>query len=706
MKNSIIAAISLFTKLKSRPVSEEELLAGLPFMGRENGQPIKLNEEHLLRLCEKAGFHGLIRPALINEISELALPVILFLQDGTACIFAGLDEKGNCRVFLPESDLTAHNIDMDTLAKKYLGVAMYLGDSPSAEPGRSPSSSKGHWFWRAIKLCLPIYFDVILASFVISVFALVGPLFTMNVYDRVVPNNAVDTLWVLAIGTIVVTVFDAILKFLRTYFTEIAAKKSDLLISARIFEKVMNLRMEEAPRNIGSFASNLREYDSIRNFLTSSVLLIVVDLPFTVILLWVVYYLAGKIVLVPMSMMFLMLLYALIIRGPLYSSIAANYENSSRKNSLVVETLSGLQDIKQLNSSSFFQGKWEQIVASIAGKGIISRMISTSVSTLTGVLIQMNTVLTIIVGVYMIAENEMTMGALIAIMILSSKIIAPVGQLVGLISSWDQTRIAYDSLRNIMGKAEEADSSKPLIRRSNFFGEIEFREVSFSYPGSEVKAINQLSCKIKPGEHVAILGKMGAGKSTIHRLLLDFFRPQEGRVLIDNIDLAELSPIQLRNHIIYVPQDFYLFSGTLRENILMRAPYVDGNTLLAAIQAGGLENFIQSSPRGIDTFIQERGANLSGGQRQGVAIARAFLTDASIVLLDEPANSMDGNTEQQVKEHLRKRIAGKTMIMTTHKHSMLDLVERIMVLDNGRLVFDGNKEAFFKAFSGKGVDQT
>lgn len=705
MKNSIIAAISLFAKLKGQPVSEEEILTGLPFMRSEDGQPIKLNEEQLLRLAEKAGFNALIRPTPIDEISDLALPIILFLRDGTACVLAGINEK-SCRIFLPESELTSHLIELESLAKKYLGIAMYLGESTTGEPGRKLSSAKGHWFWQAIKLCLPIYFDVILASFVISIFALVGPLFTMNVYDRVVPNNAVDTLWVLAIGTIVVTVFDAVLKFLRTYFTEIAAKKSDMLISSRIFEKVMNLRMEEAPRNIGSFASNLREYDSIRNFLTSSVLLIVVDLPFTAILLWVVYFLAGKIVLVPMLMMFLMLLYALLIRRPLYSSIAANYENSSRKNSLVVETLSGLQDIKQLNSSSFFQGKWEQLVASIAGKGIVSRMLSTSVSTLTGILIQLNTVLTIIVGVYMIAEKEMTMGALIAIMILSSKIISPVGQLVGLISSWDQTRIAYESLRNIMSKAEEADGTKSLIRRSSFTGEIEFREVSFTYPGSEVKAINQLSCKIRPGEHIAILGKMGAGKSTIHRLLMDFFRPQEGRLLIDNIDLAELSPIQLRNHIIYVPQDFYLFSGTLRENILMRAPYVDGNTLLAAIQAGGLEGFIQSSPRGIDTHIQERGANLSGGQRQGIAIARAFLTDGSIVLLDEPANSMDGNTEQLVKEHLRKRIAGKTMIMTTHKHSMLDLVDRIMVLDYGKLVFDGDKEAFFKAFSGKGANQT
>ncbi len=704
MINSITAAFSLYTRLRGKAISEAELLSGIPVPERNSASGLPaINEQLLLRIVERAGFSASLKNTVLSEVSSLAFPVLLLMKDGSACVAEGRDEAGNYRIFLPESELTAHLVNADQLNKNFAGVVVYLGDLPEAasQENSNNHNHRGHWFWYALKTCIPLYLDVIIASFIISIFALVSPLFTMNVYDRVVPNNAVDTLWVLAIGTLAVTLFDAILKFIRTWYTETAAKKSDMMISARIFEKVLNLRMEEAPRNIGSFASSLREYDSIRNFLTSSVLLIVVDLPFTVILLYVVHYLAGQLVLVPIVMMLLMFLYAVVIRRPLYSSLAASYEDASRKNSLVVETLSGLQDIKTLNSSGLFQGRWEKIVASIAGKGIVARLISTSVSTLTGILIQLNTILTVIVGVYMIRENEMTMGALIAIMILSSKIIAPMGQLVGLISSWDQTRIAYESLRSIMARAEESSGNRSLIRKNTYDGEIEFRNVSFTYPGSETKALNDLSFTIKKGEHIAILGRMGAGKSTIHKLLMDFFRPQEGRILIDNIDIRELSPVSFRSQINYVPQDFYLFSGTLRENILMKTPYIDDQTLISAIQAGGLESFIQSCPRGIDTLIQERGANLSGGQRQGIAIARAFTGNGSIILLDEPANSMDGGTEAIVKEQLRARMRGKTTIFTTHKNSMLDLASRILVINDGKLVFDGNHDAFVKAFSQK-----
>ena len=556
---------------------------------------------------------------------------------------------------------------------------------------------KKHWFWHAIWLCLPLYFDVLLASFIINLFALVGPLFTMNVYDRVVPNNAKETLWVLAIGTLLVTLFDTLLKFLRAYLTEIAAKKSDMLISARIFEKLLNLRIDSAPKNVGAFASSLREYDAIRNFLTSSVMLVVIDLPFTVILLAVVYMLAGRIIIVPITMMILILLYALIIRTPLYASIVANFENASRKNSLVVETVNSLSDIKQLNSGKLFQNRWEGLTASMAAKAVISRLFQTSVSTLTGALIQINTIVTVIMGVYMISNREMTMGALIATMILSSKIIAPVGQLVALISSWNQTRLSFDSLKDIMAREEE-DNRPELIKKNRLDGTIEFKDMTFSYPGSDKIALKDVNFKINKGEKVIILGRMGAGKSTIHKLLMGYYRPKEGRILIDGLDINELNMASYRALLNYVPQDFYLFSGTVRENILLGAEPPEDKVWVRAISAGGLENLLQTSPRGLDSFVLERGQNLSGGQRQGIAIARTFLRSGDLVLLDEPTNSMDPNTELQVKTFIRNELKDKTMIMTTHKHTMLDLADRVMIVDGGKIVFDGNLEAFKKAF--------
>ncbi len=699
-RNSLAASLALYARLRGRRLSEEELLAGLPLTPKADGSLSVAVTEILQKAPERSGFQVLLKKAPLSSISVHVLPVILLLNDGSTCLLTKLNENGDCSLLLPESELTGHSKKIAEIEADYSGYLVYLGDRfEQLQPGHGESGidRSNHWFWHAIRLCLPVYFDVIIASFIISIFALVSPLFTMNVYDRVVPNNATETLWVLGIGTIVVTFFDSILKFIRTYYIELAARKSDRLISARIFAKILNLRMEEAPRNIGAFASCLREYDSIRNFLTSSVLLVVVDLPFTAILLLVVYYLAGQVVLVPIVMMLAIITYALLVRRPLYKSIAANYEDSARKNSLVVETLGGLSDIKQLNSAGIFQGRWEALVAAIAGKSIVTRIISTSVGNLTGILIQLNTVFTIIVGVYMIRDHQMSMGALIAVMILSSKIIAPVGQLVGLISSWDQTQLSFASLRDVMQKEEE-NSRQDLISKSSYNGDIEFCDVTFTYPGAEHPALKNFSCKFKQGEKVIILGRMGAGKSTLNRLLMGFFKPQQGRILIDGLDLQELSLAQFRNQVNYVAQDFSLFSGTIRENLLMGAPTADDRAILTAIAISGLAPLLQASPRGLDTHILERGQNLSGGQRQSIALARAFVRDGAIALLDEPTNSMDGNSETQVKNTLRQLLRNKTMLLTTHKHSLLDLAERILVIDAGKLIFDGNQEAFRNAF--------
>lgn len=717
MKNSVAASVALYVRLKGKSVSEEDILAGLPPALTGPNPQMPPIQQILQRAESKLGLHLLLKKCPINQIAPATLPLILLLKDGSSCLLTELDPAAetstetsanaetqpHCTLLFPDSELVAHKKPVQEILEQYSGYLIYIGHRAQMFWGENQAqkrSGKNHWFWHAIKLCTPIYFDVILASFVISLFALVGPLFTMNVYDRVVPNNALETLWVLGIGAIVVTIFDTILKFLRTYFTEVAAKKSDVLISSRIFQKILNLKMKEAPKNIGALASSLREYDAIRNFLTSSVMLVIVDLPFTAILLTVVYYLAGKIVLVPITMMSIIAIYALLVRKPIHHSVASNYEDASRKNSLVVETLGGLTDIKHLNSAGLFQGKWEAVVSAIAEKSIVARLISSTVGNLTGALIQMNTVLTVIMGVYMIKDHQMTMGALIAIMILSSKIIAPVGQLVGLISSWDQTLLSFESIKAIMQKEEE-DSDRELIFKNSFNGDIEFQGVSFAYPDSEKEALSDVTFKVKKGEKVAILGRMGAGKSTINRLVMGFYSPTKGRVLLDGIDVNELSKVQMRSHINFVPQDFTLFAGTIRENLLLGNPAAGEQELIRATAASGLNHLIQASPRGLDSLIQEKGQNLSGGQRQSIVIARAFVKDGAMALLDEPTSSMDSNTEAMVKHNLRVLLKDKTMLLTTHKNSMLELVNRILVLDAGRLVFDGTPQQFNEAFAPK-----
>ena len=311
---------------------------------------------------------------------------------------------------------------------------------------------------------------------------------------------------------------------------------------------------------------------------------------------------------------------------------------------------------------------------------------------------QLDTVLIVIYGVYLIRDQLMTMGALIGVVILSSRVIAPMGQVVALISNFEQTRIAFESLNSIMNRATEAPAGFEFIRRDSIDGALEFRDVTFTYPGSERPALENVSFTIKKGQRVALLGRTGSGKTTIQKILLGFYKPQKGSVRIDDLDASQLNPFFIRRNVMCVPQDFSLFSGTLRENVALKQPNIDDTTVIEAIKIGGLEQFMKASPRGLEMPIEERGANLSGGQRQGVAVARAFVCDSPVVLLDEPTSSMDATTEIMVIEMLKKRVAGRTLVLTTHKPMLLDLVERVIVLEGGRVAFDGDRAEFAKKF--------
>ena len=703
-RNTVFGALALYSKLYASPITEEELTAGLP-MAKGEPDPRMLSAQNqpdnVIRAAARAGLKASLFERRLDELSELVLPAIIIMKDESACLFDGF-EGDKAKVMLPEADGAVHEIDKEKLESGYSGFLFLVGKVFTDKSQDSAiSQTRGHWFWHTLWISFPIYRDILMASFAVNVFALASPMFTMNVYDRVVPNFAVDTLWVLATGVIVIMVLDGILRFLRTNFIEIAAKKSDIIISSRLFERVLDLRMEQAPRNIGGFANNLREFDSIRNFLTSSVMLFLVDLPFTALFLLVINYIGGNLVVVPIAMMSILLIYTLLIKNPLYQSTIASFQDSAKKNAILVEAIAGLRDIKLLNAAGRFQWTWENIVGSLANKGIKARFLSSSISTITALLVQLNNVLIVAYGVYLIHDGLLSMGGLIAAVILASRTIAPMGQVVALISQYEQTKVAYQSLQKLMKLEVERPDGKEFIRKQSVEGTIEFKNVSFNYPGEEKPAVDGISFKLKTGERIGLIGRTGSGKSTLHKLLLGLFRPQNGRILIDDLDIQEMNPVFLRKNFSCLPQDFSLFSGTIRENITLKNPQASDEELLEAVKLGGLEDFIKSSPKGFDTLVAERGANLSGGQRQGVAVARAFITESPIILLDEPTSFMDGTTEQQVKQNLVQRFADKTVIISTHKNALLELVDRIIIVDNGKIAFDGSKEEFLKTFSQK-----
>ena len=481
---------------------------------------------------------------------------------------------------------------------------------------------------------------------------------------------------------------------------EIAAKKSDVVMSSIIFEKVLDLKMAMHPRSVGSFASNIRDFDAIRSFLTNATMAVMIDLPFAVIFLLVIYYIGGMMVIVPVVMMILILIYALIIRKPLERSIESTHEASAKKNGILIESLHNIETIKTQGMSGQVQWEWEESVGEIATKSLYSRLLSASVPTITGLLVQLNTVLIIIYGVFMIKDLELTMGGLIGIVILASRTVAPMGQVAALLTNYTDAKTAYDVINTITSQPMESLSDQHFIERETFRGKIEFKNVTFSYPETEVPALKDVSFVIEPGEHVGIIGRIGSGKSTIEKLILKLYDPDEGSILIDDIDIAQIDPARLRKFIGYVSQDIALFRGTVKENIIHRAPTANDDKLLEVAHLSGVDDFVKRHPLGYNMPIGERGQGLSGGQRQSIGIARALISDAPLMLLDEPTNALDQLSEAQLMGHFSKAFAGKSLVLVTQKMSLLSATRRVIVMHEGKVYMDGKRDQVLKALKG------
>ncbi|PIE03809.1 MAG: type I secretion system permease/ATPase [Acidobacteria bacterium] len=699
MKYSVLEILTSHFRRQGKDVHHETICHSLGLAA--DTQEIK--PHHVVNFVKKIGLSAKFVKKPLRQIHELTLPVLLILNDGNGCLVTELDENKAKGIF---SEDLSYSLSREELEKNYSGYCFFLGKAPQERTESwQKVRDKNGWFIKAIKVSLPIYRDILLASLAINLFVLAVPMFTMNVYDRVVPNFATETLWVLASAVILIICFDALLKFLRVNFIELATKKSDILISSLLFEKVMDLRMEASPRNVGGFATNIREFDSIKNFMSSSVILFVIDLPFALLFLAMIFYVGGPLVLLPITCMLVLLSYVLLIKKPLFASIAATFEGGVQKNALLIESIAGLKTIKLFNAGGRFRSRWENLVSTLAGYGIKTRFLSSSITTVMGMLIQLNSVFIVIYGVYLIHDGELSMGGLIAVMILSSRAISPVGQVASLLSSYDQTKVAYSSLKNIMALPAELEQQQNFLRPETLRGDICFKDVSLSYPEAEQPSVTRVSFHIRPGEKVALLGANGSGKTTLHRLMLGFYAPQEGSILIDNLEISAISPILLRQHIACVPQDITLFAGTLRDNLTLKNVQIPDQDLLAAIQLAGLETLIAGCPQGLGMPISEAGSNLSGGQRQAVAIARAFTGKPSIALLDEPSNFMDGKSEQAFVERLRPIIQDMTLIVSSHRNSLLSLVDRIIVVDQGKIVFDGSKQNFMTTFYGSANKQ-
>ena len=687
--DELLACLLIVARAHGEVLTRVAIMAGLP------AEHQRLTPSLFVRAARRARLSSQLVRLDLAQLKDALLPAIVLMDGEKACVVLGFTaDRSGARVVYSELGDAPVTVPLVELDAAYTGMSIYVRPSlrfdartPEVRAGRH-----GHWFWSVIAESRPLYRDVLLAALLANLFALGLPLFTMNVYDRVVPNRAFETLWVLALGLSLMLISDLVLRTLRSRFVDLASSRSDVKLSAFIMERVLGMRMEQRPVSAGSFASNLRAFESVRDFIGSATVVAFIDLPFALIFILAIGWISWPMLIPLVVGAAIMLIYALAVQGRMHELAETTYRAGAQRNATLIEGLVGFETLKALGAESAIQYKWEKSAALLARVGAQLRLLSSTASNTSAFVQQLITLAIVIIGVYVIAERDLTMGGLIACTMLASRAMAPVGQVAGLLVQYHTAATALTSLNEMMLRDVERPGDTTFISRGNLKGAIDFRDVSFSYPGQSTPSLRNLSFSIKPGEKVAILGRIGSGKTTLEKLILGLYRPTEGAVLVDGIDLRQLDPAELRRQVGYVQQDVMLFYGSLRDNIMMGAPLAEDADIVKAAEIGGIIGLVNQHPQGFDMVVGERGESLSGGQRQGVAIARAVINDPPILLLDEPTSSMDHSSEEDIKRRLTEFARGKTVLLISHRTSLLDLADRIIVMDGGRIVADGPKD--------------
>jgi ATP-binding cassette subfamily C protein LapB len=635
----------------------------------------------------------------LADLPSNALPAIVLLEGNESALIESMSDDGNVIIFDPKCGDDSQVISLEELQRKTSGFVLLA--RPKFRLNASQLGSIGlksdHWFWSVMLAHRGLYRDVIYTSLFVNFLALSLPIFTMNVYDRVVPNAAFETLWVLAIGVSIAVVADVGLRIMRGYFLDYSARRIDVDLSAAILEKTLGMRLEHKPVSVGSYAASLRSFEFLRDITTSASLTGFIDIPFAFVFLLVVAWISPYLLIPIVIGIALLLMLALTLRSKLEQLTETTYAASAQRNATLIETLSGLETLKALGAESVMQRQWEEATRFLASQNLQSKNLQQWLSQLSSALQRFVQMAVIVLGVYLISAGKLTMGGLIACTMISSRATAPFAKLGSLITQYQNASVAMQAMDALFDTPSEYRAEGGFLSRESFSGAYEFKNVSFRYPNSELQSLTATSLKLGAGEHIAILGRIGSGKSTLSKLALGLFQATEGEIRVDGVDIRQLDPHEYRGSVGYVPQDITLFTGTLRENITLGRPSISDAQLIKAVERAGIADWVNRHPLGFDMPISERGDSVSGGQRKCIAVARALVTEPNILILDEPTGGTDQTTERMIIESLKEFIEGRTLVVITHRNSLLALVDRIVVIDRGKIVADGAKDAVVNA---------
>jgi ATP-binding cassette subfamily C protein LapB len=692
----LLDSLVLLTEHFGDPCSPQALTAGLPVTGHH------LSPDLLPQAASRAGLSAKLVRKGLNELPSMLLPCILMLKDKNACVLQELDFDNNTAVItLPETGgeerITIEQLESSFVGYLFLVKQQYRGDRNFDV---HIDDAKQHWLWQHIKEATPIYRDVIIASIMVNIFALVSPLFVMNVYDKVVPNLAFESLWVLAIGASVAYIFDLILKQLRAYLIDVAGKKVDIKVSSKLFAKVIGIPLEKRAPSIGGMAKQISEFDSVREFFSSATITALVDLPFALLFMLCIWLVAGDLVLFPILASVLIIGYTIFTQPKLRAAIEESNKFTSLRHGHLVECLGALESIKANGAEGIVQNAWQQMVGHTSTWLLKSKMITNSVTNFASFIMQVSVIAVVVLGVYRVSDNLISMGGIIAAVLLTGRAISPIAKLAGLMTRSNQTISALRQLNSLMEQEGEFEDKAHLPSRTKLAGNISADNITFNYPQSTNAALQSMSVSIKEGEKIAIIGRNGSGKTTLAKLLLGLYQPSTGTIQFDGLNHQQIHPSDLRRNIGYLPQDITLFHGTIRDNILFGTRQVTEYQLIRAVQLSGVSAFTDQQSQGLDQQVGENGNALSRGQRQSIALARAILNAPQILLLDEPTASLDARAEQQFIQSIKATASDRTLLLITHKMELLALVDRILVLENGKLIVDGPKETVLKQLNG------
>lgn len=687
----LLQCLSIILQLQGQSKSPNSLKVDLPIFDE------LITPQLFIQAANNADLDARYVKRDLTKIAPQVLPVVLQLKNQQACVL--VSTKQNKAVVIRSSKATTEEITLQELSKDYDGYIYLIKAKDTIGLQKKNRNNPAAWFWNTFWDYKNYYSEVALVSLFINIFALALPLFIMNVYDRVVPNNAIETLWVLASGIAIIMGFDYLMKTFRVYYVDLANEKIDVLVSSLLFQKLLRLDMEKRKEATGTLSHKILQFDNIASFLTSSTLLSIFDFPFVILFLLIIAFIAGWMVIIPLAALPIVIIISYLASKPMRKTVQAGYVHSAKKQSVLIETIKNIDMLKSVVAESMMLKNWESSYSKAAKSGVKSRYYQAIAMNSFSVINTITVVLIIIAGVYSIQENTLSIGGLIACTLITSRIMAPFSQILSLLIRYHLAKHSLTSLTDLMNNKSDRDPDKNFLYRKKIIPCIEFKDVNFQYQGSNMPLFKEISFKIEAGESVGIVGPMGVGKSTILKLMMGFYQPSSGSIHLSNTDLSQLDPVEYRLKTGYVQQEPRLIKGTAKDNIVLKTPWASDDDIIAACELSGAYDFINSNPKGFDMEISEDGIDLSGGQRQTIVLARALMSSPDLLLFDEPCNSIDSASEQKFIERMINYTEDKTLILVTHRMTLLPLVSRLIVIKDGKILADGPRDQVIEALT-------